>query len=187
MNPLVIVGVVVVLVIILAVAGFLLMGKEEELPVEVIAETTLPPVEAQILARYIHIEKIEPSPGMDPVSANNINLMEVIATDAAGASVLIGATVSGSSAALGGFPYTNLIDGNEATLAHNNPTATSTNEGVYIMLAQDSMVKKIEVVNRPGYHPRAVGLRITVLDSLKRPIFTSDIIRTPQARYSFNI
>jgi Ca2+/Na+ antiporter len=191
MNVPLIAGIVVALIlIIVVVVAMVMMNKEPETEPEAgddVIETKLNEVAQKLPARFIRIEKVEPSTGLTGAAAQNINLMEVYATDAAGSSVLSGATVTGSSSALNNYPYTNLIDGNESTLAHNNPTATATNEWLEIALATDANIKKIEVVARPSYLNRSIGLRISVLDSTRNQIFASEIIRTAQPRYVYDI
>jgi hypothetical protein len=187
MNVPLIAGIIVALLIIIVIVVVIVVRREPEPAPEVVAEATLPPPVQKLPARFIRIEKAEPSAGLTGAAAQNINLMEVYATDAAGSSVLAGASVSGSSPALGGFPYTNLIDGNESTLAHNNPSATATGEWLEIALAADSNIKKIEVVARPNFTNRSTGLRISVLDSARNQIFASEIIRTAQPRYVYDI
>lgn len=139
-----------------------------------------------IMGRYIIIERSVKNPTSDNLSDNLINLAEVYIYDKAGNNLVGSDAVATAGSSFNQFLPNKIIDKNEDTFAHTlSPSSLSnfSNQWIRIDLKSNKPIHKVVIANRKDCcKTRLAGLRLRILDSTEKVMFTSSSFTLDQSK-----
>lgn len=142
------------------------------------------PVPCTVKGRYIRLERSQSS-GQVGIDANVISVGEIVAYDAKGNDITVGA-IAKSPTQYVGYPPSNVIDKNDDTFSHTaSGIEDFANIWLEIDLGQDKDIAKLKLVNRKDCcQERLVGTQIRISDASGKVVYISPVISLDDSKKS---